>query len=75
MAFSAQTGFIPYTAGLVFLATLVWTLIYDTLYAMADRDEDLQDWSKVNRYSFCKIRSNYYHFVANLVNYYFYMNW
>ena len=42
MAFSAQTGVIPYSAGLVFLATLVWTLIYDTLYAMADRDEDLK---------------------------------
>ena len=42
MAFSAQTGLIPYSAGLVFLATIVWTLIYDTLYAMADRDEDLK---------------------------------
>ena len=42
MAFSAQTGSLPITAGIVFLATLVWTLIYDTLYAMADRDEDIQ---------------------------------
>ena len=42
MAFSAQTGSLPLTSGIVFLATLVWTLIYDTLYAMADRDEDIQ---------------------------------
>jgi len=41
MAFAAQTGSVPLEAGLVFLASLVWTLIYDTLYAMADRDEDL----------------------------------
>ncbi len=42
MAFSAQTGSLPLTSGIVFLATLVWTLIYDTLYAMADRDEDIK---------------------------------
>ncbi len=42
MAFSAQTGSLPLTSGVVFLATLVWTLIYDTLYAMADRDEDIK---------------------------------
>ena len=41
MAFAAQTGSVPLEVGLVFLASLVWTLIYDTLYAMADRDEDL----------------------------------
>jgi len=42
MAFSAQTGTIPASAGWIFLATVLWTLIYDTLYAMADRDEDLK---------------------------------
>jgi len=41
MAFSAQTGTIPASAGWIFLANVLWTLIYDTLYAMADRDEDL----------------------------------
>jgi len=41
MAFSAQTGTVPTSAGWIFLATVLWTLIYDTLYAMADRDEDL----------------------------------
>ena len=42
MAFSAQTGSIPLSAGWIFLATIVWTLIYDTFYAMADRDEDMK---------------------------------
>tara|TARA_B110000967_G_scaffold74282_1_gene76805 strand:+ start:8322 stop:9164 length:843 start_codon:yes stop_codon:yes gene_type:complete len=41
MAFSAQTGAIPSSAFWIFLATVVWTLIYDTFYAMADRDEDI----------------------------------
>ena len=42
MAFSAQTGSIPVSAGWIFLATILWTLIYDTFYAMADRDEDIK---------------------------------
>ena len=42
MAFSAQTGTVPASAGWIFLATVLWTLIYDTLYAMADRDEDIK---------------------------------
>ena len=42
MAFSAQTGSIPLSAVWIFLATIVWTLIYDTFYAMADRDEDIK---------------------------------
>ena len=42
MAFSAQTGSIPLSAGWIFLATILWTLIYDTFYAMADRDEDIK---------------------------------
>ena len=54
MAFSAQTGLIPYSAGLVFLATIVWTLIYDTLYAMADRDEDLKIGVKSTAILFAK---------------------
>ena len=54
MAFSAQTGLIPYSVGLVFLATIVWTLIYDTLYAMADRDEDLKIGVKSTAILFAK---------------------
>jgi 4-hydroxybenzoate polyprenyltransferase len=54
MAFSAQTGVIPLTAWLVFMATLVWTLIYDTFYAMGDRDEDLKIGVKSTAILFAK---------------------
>ena len=41
MAFAAQTGAVPPVAWLVFLAAVVWATIYDTMYAMVDRDDDL----------------------------------
>lgn len=42
MAFAAQTGTIPVLAWLVFAAAVVWATIYDTEYAMVDRDDDLR---------------------------------
>ena len=54
MAFSAQTGAVPASAGWIFLATVLWTLIYDTLYAMADRDEDLKIGVKSTAILFAK---------------------
>lgn len=42
MAFAAQTGDVPTVAWLLFLANLLWTVAYDTFYAMVDRDDDLQ---------------------------------
>lgn len=42
MAFAAQTGAVPAIAWLVFLATVMWATIYDTQYAMVDRDDDLK---------------------------------
>ncbi len=42
MAFAAQLGSIPPIAWLVFLLTLIWAVIYDTMYAMVDRDDDLK---------------------------------
>jgi 4-hydroxybenzoate polyprenyltransferase len=42
MAFTAVTGSIPGYAWLLFVATLTWALIYDTQYAMVDRDDDLK---------------------------------
>lgn len=41
MAFAAQTNHIPPITGLIFLIALIWTLVYDTLYAMVDREDDL----------------------------------
>lgn len=41
MAFAAQTETVPVIAWLLFLANIIWTTVYDTFYAMADRDDDL----------------------------------
>jgi 4-hydroxybenzoate polyprenyltransferase len=41
MAFAAQSNEVPTVAWLLFLANIVWSIIYDTFYAMADREEDL----------------------------------
>jgi 4-hydroxybenzoate polyprenyltransferase len=40
MAFAAQTGTVPQIAWLMFVATVLWTTAYDTLYAMVDREDD-----------------------------------
>ena len=42
MAFSAQTNAIPLVAWIMYLATLLWALVYDTLYAMVDKEDDLK---------------------------------
>jgi 4-hydroxybenzoate polyprenyltransferase len=42
MAFAAQTDAIPTAAWLLFMANVFWSLIYDTMYAMADREDDLK---------------------------------
>ncbi len=43
MAFTAQTGELPSPAGwLLFIATVLWATAYDTMYAMADREDDLR---------------------------------
>ncbi|MCF6283290.1 MAG: 4-hydroxybenzoate octaprenyltransferase [Candidatus Polarisedimenticolaceae bacterium] len=42
MAFMAQTGSVPPVAWLLFAATVIWVVIYDTQYAMVDREDDLK---------------------------------
>ncbi|WP_295454881.1 4-hydroxybenzoate octaprenyltransferase [uncultured Thiodictyon sp.] len=42
MAYMAVTGAIPVTGWVLFIATLIWSLIYDTQYAMVDREDDLK---------------------------------
>ncbi len=42
MAFAAQTGSVPLIGWVLFVANIFWTLAYDTLYAMADREDDLK---------------------------------
>jgi len=42
MAFAAQTGSLPKIAWLLYVVTILWAVIYDTMYAMVDREDDLQ---------------------------------
>ncbi len=42
MAFAAQNNVITETDWQVFLTAAVWPVMYDTLYAMADREDDLK---------------------------------
>lgn len=41
MAFAAETGTIPGLAWALLAVNVVWAVIYDTLYAMVDRQDDL----------------------------------
>lgn len=41
MAFAAQIGSVPMVAWLLFVAAVIWTTVYDTFYAMVDREDDL----------------------------------
>jgi len=42
MSFSAQTNAIPTVAWVMYLAVMLWALVYDTMYAMVDKDDDLK---------------------------------
>lgn len=42
MAYMAQTGSVESIAWLLYTATVVWTVAYDTIYAMVDREDDIK---------------------------------
>jgi 4-hydroxybenzoate polyprenyltransferase len=42
MAYAAQVNELPTHIWLIYLATVLWTVAYDTMYAMVDRDDDLK---------------------------------
>ncbi len=42
MAFSAQQNQIPFIAYLLYITVVLWTVAYDTLYAMVDREDDVK---------------------------------
>ena len=42
MAFAATTGTLPVGLWWLFLANLLWVVVYDTQYAMVDREDDLE---------------------------------
>jgi len=41
MAFAAETGTVPGIAWVLLAINIIWAVIYDTLYAMVDRDDDV----------------------------------
>ena len=42
MAFTAVNESIPTIAWLIYIAKILWTVAYDTMYAMVDRDDDVK---------------------------------
>ncbi|GAA78767.1 MULTISPECIES: 4-hydroxybenzoate octaprenyltransferase [Pseudoalteromonas] len=42
MAYMASINALPLQAWLLFIANICWTVAYDTMYAMVDRDDDLK---------------------------------
>ena len=42
MAFAAQTNTVPVIAWLLLMATVLWAVAYDTMYAMVDREDDIR---------------------------------
>src|SRR5580704_6957273 len=42
MAFAAQSGALPRVAWVLYIAAVIWAAIYDTMYAMVDREDDLK---------------------------------
>ncbi|MDP4916746.1 MAG: 4-hydroxybenzoate octaprenyltransferase [Haliea sp.] len=42
MAFAAQLEALPSALWLLYIANLLWTMVYDTQYAMVDRDDDVK---------------------------------
>jgi len=42
MAFAAESGTVPRVAWVLYIAAVMWAAIYDTMYAMVDREDDLK---------------------------------
>ncbi len=42
MAFAAEVGEIDISGWFVFLTAVIWPIIYDTMYAMVDKEDDVQ---------------------------------
>ncbi len=42
MSFAAQSNEIPAVAWVLYLAVVLWALVYDTMYAMVDKEDDLK---------------------------------
>src|SRR5690606_29488663 len=42
MAFASVQNHVPQRAWLIYFTVVLWTIVYDTFYAMVDRDDDLR---------------------------------
>lgn len=42
MAFAAETNAVPYYAWLIYTANMLWVMVYDTMYAMSDKNDDIK---------------------------------
>jgi 4-hydroxybenzoate polyprenyltransferase len=42
MAFAAEAGALPRVAWVLFVTAVLWACVYDTLYAMVDREDDVK---------------------------------
>lgn len=42
MAFAAETGSVPLAGWILLMVTILWAVVYDTLYAMVDREDDIR---------------------------------
>ena len=42
MAFAAQLDVVPKVGWLLYVANIIWATAYDTMYGMADREDDLK---------------------------------
>ncbi len=42
MAYAAETGGLPRVAWVLYIAAVIWAAVYDTIYAMVDREDDLK---------------------------------
>lgn len=42
MAYAAQTGSLPKQAWLIYVTAIIWAVAYDTIYSMADREDDIK---------------------------------
>lgn len=54
MAFAAQANTLPSVVWVLFTVNILWTISYDTLYAMVDRDDDLKIGVKSSAILFAK---------------------
>ncbi|MGH8275520.1 MAG: UbiA family prenyltransferase, partial [Steroidobacteraceae bacterium] len=42
MAFAAEGGTLPRVAWVLYIAAVIWAAVYDTIYAMIDREDDIR---------------------------------